>query len=80
LPEYPEERLDKKKEELYHWDKVMHALNDINVGNVTTGEWTKEVMMRAWKWRLSCVGLLVGALLLARMLISLCVVSKQVSE
>jgi hypothetical protein len=39
----------------------------------------KAVMMRAWKQRLSCVGLLVGALL-ARMLVSLCVVSKQVSE
>jgi hypothetical protein len=32
------ERLDKKKEELYLWDKVMHALNDIDVGNVNTGE------------------------------------------
>ncbi len=31
------ERLDKKKEELYLWDKVIHALNDINIGNVTTG-------------------------------------------
>ncbi len=30
------ERLDKKKEELYLWDKVMHALNDIDVENVTT--------------------------------------------
>ncbi len=39
----------------------------------------KAVMMRAWKQRVSCVGLLVGALL-ARMLVSLCVVSKQVSE
>jgi hypothetical protein len=36
-------------------------------------------MMRAWERRLSCVGLLVGALL-ARMLVSLCEVSKQVSE
>ncbi len=32
------ERLDKKKEELYLWDKVMHALNDIDVENVTTGD------------------------------------------
>ena len=32
------ERLDKKKEELYLWDKVMHALNDIDIRNVTTGE------------------------------------------
>ncbi len=32
------ERLDKKKEELYLWDNVMHALNDIDVGNVTTGD------------------------------------------
>ncbi len=32
------ERLDNKKEELYLWDKVMHALNDIDVGNVTTGD------------------------------------------
>ncbi len=32
------ERLDKKKEELFLWDKVMHALNDIDVGNVTTGD------------------------------------------
>jgi hypothetical protein len=40
----------------------------------------KAVMMRAWKRRFSCVGLLVGVLLLARMLVSLCVVSKQVSE
>jgi hypothetical protein len=39
----------------------------------------KAVMMRAWKRWLSCVGLLVGALL-ARMLVSLCVISKQVSE
>ncbi len=31
-------RLDKKKEELYIWDKVMHALNDIGDGNVTTGD------------------------------------------
>ncbi len=30
------ERLDKKKDELYLWDSVMHALNDI--GNVTTGD------------------------------------------
>jgi hypothetical protein len=29
-------RLDKKKDELYLWDSVMHALNDI--GNVTTGD------------------------------------------
>jgi hypothetical protein len=36
-------------------------------------------MMRAWKRRLSCVELSVGALL-ATMLVSLCVVSKQVSE
>jgi hypothetical protein len=33
--------LDKKKEELYLWDKVMHALNDIEVGNVTTGDMDK---------------------------------------
>ena len=39
----------------------------------------KAVMMRAWKWRLSCVGLLVDALL-ARMLVLLCVVSKSVSQ
>ncbi len=32
------ERLDKKKEELYLWDKVMHALNDIDAENVTTGD------------------------------------------
>ncbi len=32
------ERLDKKKEELYLWDKVMHALYDIDVENVTTGD------------------------------------------
>jgi hypothetical protein len=31
------ESLDKKKEELYLWDKVMQALNDIDDGNVTTG-------------------------------------------
>jgi hypothetical protein len=30
--------LDKKKEELYLWDKVMQALNDIDVENVTTGD------------------------------------------
>ncbi len=30
--------MDKKKEELYLWDKVMHALNDIDVENVTTGD------------------------------------------
>ncbi len=35
------ERLDKKKEKLYLWDKVMHALNDIDVGNVTTGDMDK---------------------------------------
>ncbi len=35
------ERLDKKKEELYLWDKVMHALNDIDVGSVTTGDMDK---------------------------------------
>ena len=35
------ERLDKKEEELYLWDKVMHALNDIAVGNVTTGDMDK---------------------------------------
>jgi hypothetical protein len=28
------ERLDKKKVELYLWEKVMHALNDIDVENV----------------------------------------------
>jgi hypothetical protein len=32
------ERLDKKKAELYLWDKIMHALNDIDVENVTTGD------------------------------------------
>jgi hypothetical protein len=35
------ERLDKKKEELYLWDKVMHALNDIDVENATTGDMDK---------------------------------------
>jgi hypothetical protein len=30
------ERLDKKKEELYLWDK--HALNDIDIENVITGD------------------------------------------
>jgi hypothetical protein len=30
------ERLDKKKDELYLWDSLMHASNDI--GNVTTGD------------------------------------------
>ncbi len=33
------ERLDKKKEELYLWDSVMHALNGI--GNVTTDDMDK---------------------------------------
>jgi hypothetical protein len=32
------ERLDKKKEKLYLWDKVMHALDDVDVENVTTGD------------------------------------------
>ncbi len=32
------ERLDKKKEELYLWDDVMHVLNDIDIGNVTAGD------------------------------------------
>jgi hypothetical protein len=35
------ERLDKKEEELYLWSNVMHALNDIDDGNVTTGEMDK---------------------------------------
>ncbi len=35
------EMLDKKKEELYLWDKVMHALNDIGIEDVTTGDMDK---------------------------------------
>ncbi len=30
--------MDKKKEELYLWDKVMHVLNDVDIENVTTGD------------------------------------------
>ncbi len=32
------ERLDKKKAELYLWDEVMHALNDIDIENMTRGD------------------------------------------
>jgi hypothetical protein len=52
-------------------------LNDIDVENVTTGDMDKGSDDEGQQ--LSCVGLLVGALL-ARMIVSLFVVSKQVSE
>ncbi len=35
------ERLEKKNKELYIWDNAMHALNDIDIGNVTTGDMGK---------------------------------------